>query len=253
MLLQAIGLIKRFKGLVAMNDVDMEIRQGEILSIIGPNGAGKTTCFNLLTGILKCDQGKIVYHGEEINGLEPYQIAGKGIIRSFQTTKIFSRVKALESVMIGRHLKTESGLLGSIFRTKQMKQEEVTTRQKALEILEFMGMEDKRHFLCRNLSYGDQRKLAIAVALAGEPSLLLLDEPAIGMNPEETFHLMELIRMIRDRGTTVALVEHDMNVVMNISDRIIVFDFGKKIAEGTPTEIKENQKVIDVYLGEDLS
>ncbi len=253
MLLEATGLVKRFKGLVAMNDVHMEIRKGEILSIIGPNGAGKTTCFNLLTGILKCDRGKIVYRGDEINGLAPYEIAAKGIIRSFQTTKIFSRVKAVESVMIGRHLKTKSGLLGSIFRTKQMREEEKLTRQKALEILEFMGMVDKKHFLCRNLSYGDQRKLAIAVALAGEPSLLLLDEPAIGMNPEETLHLMELIRMIRERGTTVALVEHDMNVVMNISDRIIVFDFGKKIAEGTPSEIKENQKVIDVYLGEDLS
>jgi branched-chain amino acid transport system ATP-binding protein len=219
MLLEATGLVKRFKGLVAMSEVDMEIRQGEILSIIGPNGAGKTTCFNLLTGILKCDQGKIVYRGEEVSGLAPYEIAAKGIIRSFQTTKIFSRVKAVESVMIGRHLKGESGLFASIFRTKEMRREEKVTRQKAVEILEFMGMAEKRHFLCRNLSYGDQRKLAIAVALAGEPSLLLLDEPAIGMNPEE----------------------------------IIVFDFGKKIAEGTPAEIKENRRVIDVYLGEDLS
>jgi len=253
MLVETLGLVKNFKGLIAIDHVDIVINQGEILSIIGPNGAGKTTFFNLLTGILPCDEGGVFYRGQEITGLAPYDIAAKGIIRTFQTTKIFSRVSVLQSIMIGRHLKTKSDVFASVFRTQQMKEEERETRKKALEILEFMDMTEKKDFLCKNLPYGDQRKLEIAIALAAEPDLLLLDEPSIGMNPEETINIMVLIRKIRDQGTTVTLVEHDMNVVMNISDRIVVFDFGKKIAEGTPAEIRENKKVIEVYLGEELS
>jgi len=252
MLVETLGLVKNFKGLIAIDHVDIVINQGEILSIIGPNGAGKTTFFNLLTGILPCDEGGVFYQGQEITGLAPYDIAAKGIIRTFQTTKIFSRVSVLQSIMIGRHLKTKSDVFASFFRTRQMKEEERETRKKALELLEFMDMTEKKDFLCKNLPYGDQRKLEIAIALAAEPDLLLLDEPAIGMNPEETINIMVLIRKIRDQGTTVTLVEHDMNVVMNISDRIVVFDFGKKIAEGTPAEIRENKKVIEVYLGEEL-
>jgi branched-chain amino acid transport system ATP-binding protein len=253
MLVETLGLVKNFKGLIAIDHVDIVINQGEILSIIGPNGAGKTTFFNLLTGILPCDEGGVFYRGQEITGLAPYDIAAKGIIRTFQTTKIFSRVSVLQSIMIGRHLKTKSDVFASVFRTQQMKEEERETRKKALELLEFMDMTEKKDFLCKNLPYGDQRKLEIAIALAAEPDLLLLDEPSIGMNPEETINIMVLIRKIRDQGTTVTLVEHDMNVVMNISDRIVVFDFGKKIAEGTPAEIRENKKVIEVYLGEELS
>jgi len=253
MLVETFGLVKNFKGLIAIDHVDIVINQGEILSIIGPNGAGKTTLFNLLTGILPCDEGGVFYRGQEITGLAPYDIAAKGIIRTFQTTKIFSRVSVLQSIMIGRHLKTKSDVFASVFRTQQMKEEERETKKKALEILEFMDMTEKKDFLCKNLPYGDQRKLEIAIALAAEPDLLLLDEPSIGMNPEETINIMVLIRKIRDQGTTVTLVEHDMNVVMNISDRIVVFDFGKKIAEGTPAEIRENKKVIEVYLGEELS
>ena len=253
MLVETLGLVKNFKGLIAIDHVDIVINQGEILSIIGPNGAGKTTLFNLLTGILPCDEGGVFYRGQEITGLAPYDIAAKGIIRTFQTTKIFSRVSVLQSIMIGRHLKTKSDVFASVFRTQQMKEEERETKKKALEILEFMDMTEKKDFLCKNLPYGDQRKLEIAIALAAEPDLLLLDEPSIGMNPEETINIMVLIRKIRDQGTTVTLVEHDMNVVMNISDRIVVFDFGKKIAEGTPAEIRENKKVIEVYLGEELS
>jgi len=252
MLLKTVGIAKKFKGLVAVKDVGLVINEGEILSIIGPNGAGKTTFFNLLTGILPCDEGSIYYRGEEITGLASYDVAAKGIIRTFQTTKIFSGVPVLQSIMIGRHLKTKSGLLASVFRTKQMKEEEKATKEKAVEILQFMDMTIKQDFLCKNLPYGDQRKLEIAIALASEPDLLLLDEPAIGMNPEETTHIMTLIKKIRDRGTTVTLVEHDMNVVMKISDRIVVLDFGQKIAEGTPAEIRENRKVIEVYLGEEL-
>jgi branched-chain amino acid transport system ATP-binding protein len=252
MLLETRGIVKKFKGLIAINHVDIVINEGEILSIIGPNGAGKTTFFNLITGILPCEEGSFFYRGEEITGLPPYDIAAKGIIRTFQTTKIFSQITVLQSTMIGRHLKTKSGLFASVFRTKQMKEEEKVTRQKALEILEFMDMITKQDFICKNLPYGEQRKLEIAIALAAEPDLLLLDEPSIGMNPEETSHLMTLIKKIRHLGTTVTLVEHDMNVVMNISDRIVVLDFGQKIAEGLPDEIKENQKVIKVYLGEEI-
>jgi branched-chain amino acid transport system ATP-binding protein len=252
MLLETVGLVKNFKGLVAINHVDVVIHEGEILSIIGPNGAGKTTFFNLLTGILPCDDGRVFYRGEEISGLPPYDVAAKGIIRTFQTTKIFSQVSVLESIMIGRHLKTTSDLFASVFRTQRMREEERVTRQKALQILEFMDMTQEQDLVCKNLPYGDQRKLEIAIALAAEPDLLLLDEPSIGMNREETMNIMTLIKKIRDRGTAVTLVEHDMNVVMNISDRIVVFDFGRKIAEGTPVEIRENQKVIEVYLGEEL-
>jgi len=253
MLLETVGLVKNFKGLIAINHVDVVINEGEILSIIGPNGAGKTTFFNLLTGIFPCDQGRVFYRGEEITGLAPYDVAAKGIIRTFQTTKIFSQVSVLQSIMIGRHLKTQSDLFASVFRTQQMREEERATRQKALEILEFMDMTEEQDLVCKSLPYGDQRKLEIAIALATEPDLLLLDEPSIGMNPEETMNIMTLIKKIRDRGTTLTLVAHDMNVVMNISDRIVVFDFGKKIAEGTPAEIRENKKVIEVYLGEELS
>jgi branched-chain amino acid transport system ATP-binding protein len=253
MLLEAVGLVKSFKGLLAIKQVNVAIHQGEILSIIGPNGAGKTTFFNLLTGIIPSDAGQVFFRGEEITRLAPYDIAAKGIIRTFQTTKIFSQVPVLQSIMMGRHLKTKCGLFASVFRTKQMREEERVTEQKALEIIEFVGMSAAQGSLCKNLPYGEQRKLEIAIALAAEPDLILLDEPSIGMNPEETIRIMSLIKKIRDQGTTVALVEHDMNVVMSISDRIVVFDFGEKIAEGTPAEIRENRKVIEVYLGEEFS
>jgi branched-chain amino acid transport system ATP-binding protein len=253
MLLEAVGLVKSFKGLLAIKEVNVAIHKGEILSIIGPNGAGKTTFFNLLTGIIPSDEGQVFFRGEEITRLAPYDIAAKGIIRTFQTTKIFSQVPVLESIMMGRHLKTKSGFFASVFRTKQMREEERVTRKRALEIIEFVDMPQAQGFLCKNLPYGEQRKLEIAIALAAEPDLILLDEPSIGMNPEETTRIMSLIKKIRDQGTTVALVEHDMNVVMNISDRIVVFDFGEKIAEGTPAEIRENRKVIEVYLGEEFS
>jgi len=253
MLLETKDVVKNFIGLTAVSHVDMVINRGEILSIIGPNGAGKTTLFNLITGLLPCDHGHIIFRGEDITGLPTHEIAARGIIRTFQTTKIFSHITVLESVTIGRHLRTKSGLVASLFRTKEMKREEKETTEEAVKILEFMNMTAKRDFLCDNLPYGDQRKQGIAIALAAEPTLLLLDEPANGMNPEETIHLMTLINKIRERGVTVVLVEHDMNVVMNISDRILVLDFGTKIAEGTPAEIRENTRVIDVYLGEDLT
>ncbi len=238
-----------FGGLMAVGGVDLQIYRGEIVSLIGPNGAGKTTFLNLLTGFLNPLKGSINYKGQEMAGLPPSAIAGAGILRTFQNTSLFFNLTVFQNILTGCHCKMKSGFLGSIFKTPSFRKEERMVAEKSLEMLKTLEMEKQKNLLARNLPFGDQRKLGIGIALAGQPELLLLDEPAAGMNPDESRRLMELIQKLRRFGITVLLVEHDMKVVMGISDRIIVLNYGKKIAEGTPVEISRNEDVIRVYLG----
>lgn len=251
-LLEAKGLTIYFGGLAAVKNLDLELRRKEILSLIGPNGAGKTTAFNLITGFYRPTAGRVIYKGEDITSLKRHQIAGKGIIRTFQKTEVFPEVTALESVMIVLHLRESCPVTDILLRRRRAMEEEKRTREKALETLAFVGLSSKENVLSRNLSYGEMRLLEIAVALGGEPELLLLDEPTSGMNPEESYRAMVLIEKMREQGITLLLVEHDMNVVMGISDRIIVLDHGEKIAEGLAEEIQTNREVIKAYLGSEF-
>lgn len=251
-LLEVKDLSVAFGGLLAVCCVSIQISEGEILSLIGPNGAGKTTFLNLLTGFLKPQSGSISYKGQEIGGLPPFAIAKKGILRTFQHTSLFLNLSVFQNILAGFHCKTKRGLLGSIFKTTSFKDEEQTIQDRALEVLKILDMERQKNLLARNLPFGDQRKLGIGIALAGMPELLLLDEPAAGMNPEESRRLMELIQKLKNSGITILLIEHDMKVVMGISDRIFVLNHGEKITEGTPKEISRNKDVIRVYLGHSL-
>jgi branched-chain amino acid transport system ATP-binding protein len=240
---------KRFGGLLAVNNLDLKIPEGKILSLIGPNGAGKTTVFNMITGVYPPTKGDITYKGNSLNNLRSNRIISQGIARTFQNIRLFKSMTVLENVQVGMHCRTNSGPVRALLKTKHEKREEKEITGKSQEILEFIGLIGHQNDYASNLAYGEQRRLEIARALATQPELLLLDEPAAGMNPKETAELMDFILKLRDTGLTIFLVEHDMRLVMGISEIVVVLDYGQKIAEGTPKEIQENETVIEAYLG----
>lgn len=247
--LEAKGITKRFGGIVAVDQVSFEVEQGEIVSIIGPNGAGKTTIFNMLTGVYTIDEGEVIFEDKPIHNIKPQRIVEAGISRTFQNIRLFSDLRVVENVLVGTHIKTGYNLADSVFRTKRFRKAEDEKVYEAIQILRSIGLDGRRDDYAQNLPYGDQRKLEIARAIATGAKILLLDEPAAGMNPQESAELLVFIRSLKKKGYTIIMIEHDMSVVMNISDRIYVIDHGKPIAKGLPEEIANNEKVIEAYLG----
>lgn len=241
---------RRFGGLIAVNDVSFAVEPGMIFSLIGPNGAGKSTLFKVIAGFLAPTAGRIIYQGEMIMGLKPHVIARKGVVRTFQETAVFKEMSALENVVVGHHMRSTASSFGMFFASPAARADEDRSRQKAAEILDYLGLGHVKNEPARNLPHGHLRALGIALAMAAEPKILLLDEPFAGMNPEETRSAVDMVRGIRDRGVTVLLVEHDMSAVMRISDHIVVLNFGNQIAQGSPREIQTNETVIDAYLGQ---